>query len=93
MEMPGIEAVLENFLFDAVCEVTGYELTVLPKKGDPTTLNLSGGQFSPQALRLMSTLDSIGGAVFMDDIKVKCPGDAAARNVGGLAFKIGTPAE
>lgn len=93
MEMPGIEAVLENFLFDAVCEVTGYELTVLPKKGDPTTLNLNGGQFSPQALRLMSTLDSIGGAVFMDDIKVKCPGDAAARNIGGLAFKIGTPAE
>ena len=93
MEMPGIEAVLENFLFDAVCEVTGYELTVLPKKGDPTTLNLNGGQFSPQALRLMSTLDSIGGAVFMDDIKVKCPGDAAARNIGGLAFKIMTPAE
>ena len=93
MEMPGIEAVLENFLFDAVCEVTGYELTVLPKKGDPTTLNLNGGQFSSQALQLMSTLDSIGGAVFMDEIKVKCPGDAAARNVGGLAFKIGAPAE
>lgn len=89
MEMSGIEAVLENFLFDAYCEVTGYELTVLPKKGDPLTLNMGSGLFTPQALQLMGTLDTLGGAVFMDDIKVKCPGDAAPRNVGGLAYKIG----
>ena len=89
-EMPGIEAVLENFLFDATCEVIGYDLTVLPKKGDPIALNVTGGQFPPRAVQLFNSLDSLGGAVFMDDIKIKCPGDASPRNVGGLAFKIGS---
>lgn len=88
-EMPGIEAVLENFLFDATCEVVGFGLTVVPKMKDPTYLEVTGGQFPPRAIQLFNSLDSLGGAVFMDDIKVRCPGDASSRNVGGLAFKIG----
>lgn len=88
LEMSGVEAVLENFLFDATCEILGYELTVLPSKGDPTSINVTGGQFPPRAIQLFDHLDSLGGAVFIDNVKVKCPGDAASRTVGGLAFKI-----
>jgi len=86
--MPNVEAVLENFLFDATCEVMGYELTIVPAKKDPTMLSVQGSQFPQRAFEMFDMLDSLGGAVFIDDIKIKCPGDAASRNVGGLAFKI-----
>lgn len=88
IEMGGVEAVLENFLLDATCEVLWYELTVLPKNADPISRSIQGGQFSPESVSMINLLDSLGGAVFMDDIKIKCPGDASPRNVGGLAFKI-----
>ncbi len=86
--MPNVEAVLDNFLFDATCEVLGYELTIVPAKKDPTVLNVQGSRFPQKAFEMFDMLDSLGGAVFMDNIKIKCPGDAATRNVGGLAFKI-----
>jgi beta-lactamase regulating signal transducer with metallopeptidase domain len=87
-EMRGIEAVLDNFLLDATCEVMWYEMTVLPKNADPVSFNVTGGAFPPRAGELFNSLDSLGGSVFMDDIRVKCPGDATPRNVGGLAFKV-----
>lgn len=86
--MPNVEVVLENFLFDATCEVLGYELTIVPAKKDPTVLSVQGSRFPQRAFEMFDMLDSLGGAVFIDDIKIKCPGDAASRNVGGLAFKI-----
>jgi len=87
-EMRGIEAVLENFLLDATCEVIGYELTIVPSKKDPVAFNAAGSQFPQMAMEAFEMLDTIGGAVFMDDIRVKCPGDATPRNIGGLAFKV-----
>jgi len=86
--MRGIEAVLENFVLDATCEVIGYELTIVPAKKDPVAFNADGSQFPQMALEAFDMLDTIGGAVFMDDIQIKCPGDATPRNVGGLVFKI-----
>lgn len=88
LDARGVEAMLENFDFDAYCEVMGYELTIVPLKGDATTFNVTGSEFPANARELFKKLEATGGAVFMDEIKVKCPGDAAARHVGGLAFKI-----
>lgn len=88
-DMRGVEVVLENFLFDATCEVEGYELTVLSKSTDPVSRVIKGGQFSDEALKMFNLLETDGGAVFIDDIRIKCPGDAKPRKVGGLVFKIG----
>lgn len=85
---PEVVAVLENFLFDAGCEVIGYDLTVVPVKGDPTVFNATGAAFPQKALTLLESLRQTGGSVFIDDIKVKCPGDATPRNIGGQAFKF-----
>jgi hypothetical protein len=52
------------------------------------TLRSNDSQFPQTALELLDTLEGIGGAVFVDDIQIKCPDDATPRNVGGLAFKI-----
>lgn len=84
----GISAMLENFDFDAYCEIVGFELTVLPNKAEPVSISIKGGSFPDNALELFNSMGENGGAVFMDDIKVTCPGDTAPRNIGGLAYKI-----
>jgi len=83
----GIATVLENFDFDAKCDVAGFEVTWLPKRQDPISKQNSGARWNGDVQDWISKAKP-GDAYFFDDIKCKCPGDAAARNLGGLAFKI-----
>jgi gliding motility-associated protein GldM len=83
----GIAAVLENFDFDAKCDIVGFEVTYLPKRQDPISKQNSGARWNSDAQDMINKAKP-GDAYFFDDIKCKCPGDAAARNLGGLAFKI-----
>jgi hypothetical protein len=83
----GIAAVLENFDFDARCDVMEYEVTYLPKRSDPVTVLNSGARFSSASQDLVNRAVP-GDTYFFDEIKVKCPGDAGARNLGALVFKI-----
>jgi beta-lactamase regulating signal transducer with metallopeptidase domain len=80
-------ALLQNFDFDASCEVVHFDLTVLPKGLDPVSMNISGAVLTSDAIERLSVLTP-GGAFFIDDIYVKCPGDKEPRNIGGLAFKV-----
>jgi hypothetical protein len=83
----GIAAVLENFDFDARCDVVSYEITYLPKRNDPVTQLNTGARFGSAAIDLVNRAKP-GDAYFFDEIKVRCPGDAAARNLGAMVFKI-----
>ena len=83
-----VVAMLTNFDFDAVCNVIGYDLTILPKGGDPVTMTVKGSEIPAQARQIFESLGGDSDAIFFDDIKVVCPGDAAPRNIGGLAFKL-----
>lgn len=83
----GIASVLEGFDFDAKCDVVGFEATYLPKRQDPISKQNSGARWNGDVQDMISKAKP-GDAYFFDDIKCKCPGDAAARNLGGLAFKI-----
>jgi gliding motility-associated protein GldM len=83
----GIAAVLEGFDFDAKCEIKGFEVTYLPKRQDPITKQNLGARWSSDVAEAVNKAKP-GDAYFFDDIKCMCPGDAAARNIGGLAFKI-----
>ncbi|HRI58486.1 MAG TPA: gliding motility protein GldM [Saprospiraceae bacterium] len=82
-----VDAVLENFDFEARCEVVGFEFTYLPKRQDPIVRTNGGKRFSGDVSEQVNKAKP-GDTYFFDDIKCKCPGDAAARNIGGLAFKI-----
>jgi gliding motility-associated protein GldM len=82
-----VDGVLEQFDFDARCEVVGYEFTYLPKRQDPISRQNAGKKFNGEVAELVGKAKP-GDAYFFDDIKCKCPGDQAARNIGGLAFKI-----
>lgn len=83
----GIAAVLEAFDFDAKCDVVGYQVTYLPKRQDPVPKNNGGAKWNPDVADMISKAKP-GDAYFFDDIKCKCPGDIANRDLGGLAFKI-----
>ena len=83
----GIASVLEGFDFDAKCDIAGFEVTYLPKRQDPITKNNAGARWGSDVQDMINKAKP-GDAYFFDEIKCKCPGDAAARNLGGLAFKI-----
>ncbi len=89
LEAKGIQAVLVNFDFDAFCEVVGFKVTILPKaKMDALTVVAYGPDLPQAAREYVEKLSGDGDAIFFDDIKVKCPGDAAARNIGSMACKL-----
>ncbi|MBK8556725.1 MAG: hypothetical protein IPL65_13575 [Lewinellaceae bacterium] len=83
-----LHALLENFEFDAQCQVVESQVTLVPHRGEPSYPERSqGAVFSEKKVaEILALPDS--SMIFIDDIKVKCPGDAAARNMGGLAFRI-----
>lgn len=84
----GIFMQLENFEFDAYCEVIGFEATYLPMAEDPRSIMNRGGGAWDEQVQKMIKMAKPGDTYFFDDIIIKCPGDAAPRNAGGLAFKI-----
>lgn len=87
---PEIKAIMANFDFDAVCEVTYFEVTFMPQGSNPQSTVTVNGSRLPDALikAIRETTNAGTNALFIDNIKVKCPGDATARHLGGLAFKF-----
>lgn len=84
----GIAAILENFDFEARCEVVGYTVTFLQKRQDPSPETPNNGLRFNSTVQAMVDKARPGDAYFFDNIKAKCPGDGVARNLGSLAFKI-----
>lgn len=83
----GITAILEYFDFDAKCEVIGYKMTYIPKDKDPIAVFNSGAKFGESAQALVNQA-KLGDQYFFDEIKVKCPGDIVARDIGSLSYPI-----
>lgn len=83
----GITAVLENFDFDAYCSMVNYEVTYLAKNQDPVTVINNGARFSGPVSDLINRATP-GDVYFFDNIRCQCPGDAAARNLGSIVFRI-----
>lgn len=83
----GVSAILENFDFEATCTVVGFEMTYLAKRQDPITRVNSGAKWSGDVGDFIQKARP-GDAYFFDEVKCKCPGDIAARNIGGISYKI-----
>jgi len=84
---PGVFPVLEGFDFDAKCGVTGFKLVQVPKRKDPIVSVNKGGRFTPQSLEMVKKAKATD-KFFFEDIKAKCPGDKAGRDLGGMVFNI-----
>lgn len=83
----GLIADLEDFDFEARCNIQGFTLVRVAKRSDPESAINAGGKFSGQAQSLVNKA-SPGDRYFFEEIKAKCPGDIAGRNVGSMSFVI-----
>jgi len=83
----GISAVITGVDICGNCEMISYEVTHSRKGQDPSTVTNMGARFTPQAQVLIQSAQS-GDKYFFDEVKVKCPGDVAARDLGSMSFTI-----
>jgi gliding motility-associated protein GldM len=83
----GIMAVLENFDFDARCEIQSFELTRQPKREDPVTKMNQSGKYDAQSAAMVAS-GKAGDMFYFDNVKARCPGDVAGRKVNPLVFKL-----
>jgi GldM C-terminal domain len=83
----GIAAILENFDFEAKCEIVSYSVTYIAPKQDPVQYTNKGARFSSDVQSLIDKAKP-GDSYFFDEIKAKCPGDENPREIGTMIFKI-----
>ena len=83
----GVIAWLENFDFDAKCQIQGFKLVRVPKRQDPITIVNRGGKFNGDAQRVVRAAKP-GDTYYFQDVKGRCPGDAAGRKLNSMVFTI-----
>jgi hypothetical protein len=83
----GLTAVLEDFDYDAKCQVQSYNVIYTRKRQDPVLMEGKGGRFSGQVANAVRQAKP-GDLYSFTEVKVRCPGDMAGRRVNGLSFKI-----
>lgn len=83
----GVIPVLEGFEFDAKCQIQGFNLVRVAPRQDAQIVTNTGGRFTPQATQLMAQAKP-GDRYLFEQIKGRCPGDAAARDLGDMSFQI-----
>lgn len=83
----GVAAVLENFDFDAKCEVAGFTVAYQKKRADVVEKTNAGARFGADVGDMIRRAEP-GDVYYFLDIRAKCPGDIAARKLGDMVFKI-----
>jgi gliding motility-associated protein GldM len=83
----GIFAELQNFDFNARCEIQSYTMYYTRARQDPVEVKATGAAFSGNALNAVQSAKP-GDQYQFVDIKAKCPGDSNSRQVNGMAFQV-----
>lgn len=80
-------AVLENFDFDARCDIAGFRIVRVSRGMDPQIETNTGGAFTPATVGVVNQAKP-GDRYFFENIRCKCPGDAATRKLPELVVNI-----
>ncbi len=83
----GVLAILENFDFDAKCQISGFIVTRQAKRADPVDKANRGPRYSGDTKALIMRAKP-GDVYYFDNVKAKCPGDPAGRKINSMVFKI-----
>ncbi|HMO40942.1 MAG TPA: gliding motility protein GldM [Saprospiraceae bacterium] len=83
----GLIALLENFDFDARCDIQGYDLVYIAKREDAVDSSNPGARFNERSRRLADRAKP-GDTYYFRNIKARCPGDSAGRDIGTMVFDI-----
>ena len=71
----------------AKCAIQGYNLTYVAKRQDPVESVNPGPRYNGKSKRLVNRAKP-GDIYYFDNVKAKCPGDAAGRKINSMVFKI-----
>ncbi|MCB9081976.1 MAG: hypothetical protein H6555_09730 [Lewinellaceae bacterium] len=83
----GLGAFLDNFDFDATCQVTGFNLVYVPKRQDPVESVNTSARYNEKSRQLINVAKP-GDIYYFDNVKARCPGDPAGRTINSLVFNI-----
>ncbi len=83
----GVLAVLDNFDFDAKCNISGFRLVRVAPRSDAEPSMNSGKRYNSKSMALVKKAKP-GDRYFFEDIKCKCPGDKGPRALGDMSFRI-----
>jgi len=83
----GVIAELAGFDFDARCDIAGFELVYAPKREDPVAVVNPGPEFNGESRQLLLKAKP-GDTYFFNNVRARCPGDAASRKINSLVFQI-----
>ncbi len=83
----GVGAFLDNFDFDAKCQVTGFNLIYVARRQDPQISTNVGPRYTGDSRALISKAKP-GDIYYFDNVRAKCPGDQATRKINTMVFKI-----
>ncbi|MCC6462913.1 MAG: hypothetical protein IT260_20765 [Saprospiraceae bacterium] len=83
-----LKARMTNFDFDASCQITQFSVACqFTKDSGIVSFPVQGQTLSKEQLQRLEQVQP-GGSVYVLDVKTQCPGDAAARLLGDLVFKV-----
>jgi hypothetical protein len=83
----GLIAWLDNFDFDAKCNIQGFTLVRTAKRQDPVESINNGGSYNAKTKRLVEQAKP-GDTYYFDNVKARCPGDRAGRKINSMVFRI-----
>lgn len=83
----GVGAFLDNFDFDARCAIEGFQLVRVAKRADPEFATNKGARYIDEAQRLVDKATA-GDRFFFDNVRARCPGDVASREINSMVFTI-----
>lgn len=80
-------AVLENFDFQAECQIEEFRLVRVAKYKDAIGSYNKGAIYNAETQSLVDKAKP-SDKYYFEDIKCKCPGDSRTRDLGFTLFKI-----
>ncbi|MEP7267680.1 MAG: gliding motility protein GldM [Saprospiraceae bacterium] len=83
----GIAAILENFDFDAKCDIAGFTVVRAAKGEDLMEALNPGSRFNGQAANIIA-MAKPGNSYIFQNIKCKCPGDEVNRKLSDIYVLI-----
>lgn len=83
----GINASIDNFDYDAYCEIMGFEMTHIGNDGVSSSAANEGRFFTEASAGIISAARP-GDYFLFNNVRARCPGDRADRRLNSLAFTL-----
>jgi hypothetical protein len=83
----GVSAQLDDFDFDAKCMIQGFILSHISQNEKVVESSNRGPRYIDESRELINAAKP-GDIYTFHNVKAKCPGDAAARKINSMVFKI-----